>query len=597
MKVGPGEYRIKCPYCFGEFDQEETIFRANKGFSKNELSSADTGLGGLLAGHGNSGEDDPRNLFRMFDSEHSGGQNKKLDQKLIDFWKERGGSSGYVNADTHWDYPHIDPSDPSFTEMISFEPKGAFIPDGDGFVRDADGFIKRVLDKHSDGTLTSMTRLCPHCHNPLPLADYGKYPVKFISVVGITGSGKTVFLNQLLTNFSEIVEGTDYYVGPNNLETVGVPVAQGSPLPASTDDKIMRRPFAVSLMKRNASPDDDDAGLTIVFYDIAGENCVNRDGSPDTARAQSTIGYFISACDALVFLLDPEQIPTFAGEHVRDSNIANVVNVMNTIRSNMNPAQPNWNEIPVAVCIAKSDKLRKSPAIPRENPIFSYSNRGVYGYDREENQEIDQFLRTFLSKNAHNVVAPLASFPRRSHFAVSAITCGVESRFEKYRNMYILDEENEQRFHYLRRWVSGWNGRSAEEREMYKECPVLRSDGSRIEFPYTTSIDKKTADGIVTEIRADSETGKSIHLSLWDVVADVNLVGYPVAAPAPRRIGDPLKWILWQLELIGPYFIPTVVGNKPFLMSERKWAQQCEEIAVSNEYNRQLFYGTITEGN
>lgn len=588
-------YMIKCPYCFAEFPQEHTIFRASKGFDRSELEMDSNDMGGLLAGATKGRSTDPRQMFQKFDAEDSNVSNKKLDEKLVEFWKDRGGSSGYVTVDKSWDYPHIDPRNSNFNSMISMDPVGTFVPDSDGFVRDNDGFITRVLDKYTH-TVKPATRICPSCHNPLPTADYGKYPVKFISVVGITGAGKTVFLNQLLTRFDEVVHGTGFIVGPHNLASIGESVSPGSALPAATDDKIMRHPLAVTLLKTNSFGEEVDGSMTIVFYDIAGENCVNKNGDPDTARAQATIGNFIAHCDGLIFLLDPEQIPAFAGKDVRANNIANVVNVMSTIRQHMNTTIPHWNSIPVAVCLAKSDKLSNSGQIPGNNPIFMRPDQNIQGFDREGNFEISDFLKTFLHNNAFGVVSPLNSFPRKAFFAVSAITCGVESRFEKYRNEYILDDENEMKFQKLRRWAQGWNERNPEERKHYKSCPTCQKDGTEIEIRLQEDITAKNAKSIITDIRADSEEGQPEYLTLWDVASEINLVGYPVSDPAPRRIGDPLKWILWKLGIIGPDFVPEPAGIKPWYVSNRKWQEHEDMLAAKNENDRMKWYGEDKEG-
>ncbi len=586
MYVENEGYMIKCPYCFHEFHQEHTIFRAHTAFDRSELEMGDDDdMGGLLGrAAAKSGEKNPKELFLKFDA----ADGKNPDTELVKFWKDRGGSSGYETVDDTWDHPHIDPQSENFADMICWEPRGADVPDpNDGFVRDSDGFILRVLDKYADSP-KPMERLCPSCHNPMPLADYGKFPVKFISVVGITGAGKTVFLNQLLTQFAGEIDKRDFSVTTSNLDAIGESVGPRLPLPAATDDKIMRRPLAVTLRKRNGGINDH---LTLVFYDIAGENCVNVDGDPDVARARSTIGMFIAFCDAMIFLLDPEQIPAFANGLVRPNNISNVVSVMSTIRANMNSDAPDWKNIPVAVCLAKSDKLSHSPHIPVDSPIFSHSTRGVAGFNRTEHMDIDEFLRKFLENNAHGVIAPLNTFQRSSFFAVSAITCGVESRFEKYMNQYILDEENERKFHHLRRWVEGWNARSVENREYYQDCPVLREDGTPIVIPTSKGITESEAKDIITEIRADSEQGKAIHLTLWDVAAGVNLIGYPVSEPSPRRIGEPLKWILWKLEKIGPYYMPGDPPKKKLLQSQKAYNEMMYAYYWEEERKKKIFYG------
>ncbi len=585
MYVEGKGFIIKCPYCFHEFRQEHTIFRAHTAFDRSELEMGDNDdMGGLLGrAVARSEERNPKELFLRFDA----ADGKNPDTKLVKFWKDRGGSSGYETVDNTWDHPHIDPQSEDYENMICWEPRGADIPDNDGFVRDSDGFILRVLDKYADSP-KPMERLCPSCHNPMPLADYGKFPVKFISVVGITGAGKTVFLNQLLTQFAGEIDKRDFCVTTSNLDAIGESVGPRLPLPAATDDKIMRRPLAVTLRKRGGGINEH---LTLVFYDIAGENCVNVDGDPDVARARSTIGMFIAFCDAMIFLLDPEQIPAFANGSDRPNNISNVVSVMSTIRATMNSNAPDWKDIPVAVCLAKSDKLSHSPHIPESSPIFTHATRGVPGFNRDEHMEIHKFLKTFLKNNAHGVIAPLNTFHCSSFFAVSAITCGVESRFEKYMNQYILDDENGRKFHNLRGWVDGWNSRTAENREHYRDCPVRCEDGSEIRFPTSKGITKGEAEGIITEIRADSEEGKPIHLTLWDVAAGVNLIGYPVSEPSPRRIGEPLKWILWKLGMIGPYYMPGDPPRRRPLQSQRAYNERMEAYYAKEERERRKFYG------
>lgn len=582
---------IICPYCFHSFAPESAIFRANTAFSKSELD-LDGDDGGLLGNRSRGKEQDGKSLFRRFDDEDSFADDKKLDDKLIRFWRDRGGKSGYAQIDKKWDYPHIDPADPHFIDMISFEPAASFVPDKDGFVRDRDGFVFRVIDKYSAPAMP-MTRLCPDCHNPLPLPDYGKYPVIFISVVGVTGAGKTVYLNQLLTRFSDAVEGTGYRVASNNLREIGESVCPDRALPESTDQKIMRRPLAVTLMRDKPNP-RESKGLSIVFYDIAGENCVNAKGEPDVQQAKSTVGNFIAFSDGLIFLIDPEQLPPFAtGSAVRPSDINQVVDVMSRIRTDMNLEKPYWDDIPVAVTIAKSDKLRKCADIPGNNAIFTYPDENVKGFAREENMKIHKFLHELLNSTANAVVAPLNTFRRRNYFAVSAITCGVESRFEKYQNLYILDEENDGKFQTLRRWANGWNERTSENRVHYRRCPILTKDGEPIEFSCGESITKKNSANIITEIRADSVDSESIYLSLWDVVQEVNLTGYPMADPAPRRVEDPLKWIMWKLRLMGPYFSRRLPRSKGIFEGNKHWQTYLMELEEANKQDCKRFYGDL----
>ena len=589
MALPNKDYEIICPYCFHKFPHDKVIFRANTAFAASDMTDADDNV---MKNAVRSAADTSKQYFRRFDLEDSTAPNKKLDHKLIAFWKNRGGPSAYPKG---WENPHIDPSDPkSFNAMVRKTPVANLVPGEDGLVRDADGFVKRVVDIHSDPTI-SMTRLCPSCHNPMPLQEYGKYPVIFISVVGVTGAGKTVFLNQLLTRFSDAVEHTGFRPAADNLDEIGEAIRPATPLPESTDAKIVRPPLAALLMRKNPKP-GEAKGVTVVFYDIAGENCVNSRGEPDAMRAKSTIGNFIAFSDGLIFLIDPEQLPPFAaGREPRTSDISQVVSVMNQIRADINLQKPQWDNIPVAVTIAKSDKLRNCAEIPYDSSIFMYPDEKKEGYHREENMNIHKFMSKLLNTTANATVAPLNAFQLRNYFAVSAITCGVESRFTKYRNQYILDSENETKFQDLRRWVADWNVRSPEDRQYYRKCAVCRQDGSPIEFDYTTAITRELAEEIETEIRADSVDCPSINLTLWDVAQGVNLIGYPMSEPAPRRVEDPLKWILWQQKLIGPFFVPMPMPKKGLLMSQRRYAEAVAEVNAANERDERTFYGRQLE--
>lgn len=186
----------------------------------------------------------------------------------------------------------------------------------------------------------------------------------------------------------------------------------------------------------------------------------------------------------------------------------------------------------------------------------------------------------------------MESFAQKAYFAVSAITCGVESRFEKYKSNYILSKENENKFKALRRWIRGWNFRNAEDRSHYSPCPVRDAEGGAITFPLDQAISRENGEPVITEIYAESiQDGfvDRIQLNLWEVAEEINLVGYPTANPNPRRIEEPVKWILWKLGHLEPYFVPEV-PVRPFLCSNRKWEQIQEECHQRNIANRHAFY-------
>ena len=64
---------------------------------------------------------------------------------------------------------------------------------------------------------------------------------------------------------------------------------------------------------------------------------------------------------------------------------------------------------------------------------------------------------------------------------------------------------------------------------------------------------------------------------MWEIWEGINLVGFPKGAPNPRRVEDPLKWILWRLGRIGPYFQADPQPKKALLESARKYQGRLEQ--------------------
>ena len=575
---------IICPFCFKKFHDNEVVFRSSYVYKENKsmgggsgMSLFDSGSSGNKNVSSNSEEDDKK-LFTPFDGAYDSTY-KKRDKKLETFWESRGKGSGFQTFDPTWFYPHIDPKDPNFDRMIKKE--GSNVDDR-GMVRDSDGFVVRVYEKFGDNSVI-MTKLCPHCHNPLPFTDYGKYPIKFISIVGIRGSGKTVYLNQLMSRFSTAISHVEYTMGPNTLAqaTGSEKVAKGYPLPASTDDMVMRRPVAVDMRKKE---NGEDKSITIVFYDIAGENCVDPEEKRLDAN-NNTVSQFLAFSDGLLFLIDPEQVPIFSnlqdGREIPE--VQRVIDTVNKIRPAFNHDISNWDAIPVAVVLTKSDTLDKNNG-EIDDIVFrsvDYTTCKGKGFAREEFVRINNALRSEFGRNASQIEDSLRAFLRRGYFAVSAITCGVENKFEKYQNWYTLDEDDYKKFVFAKKWAEGWAKRTPHEREQYYNCPIKDTYGNAIELKMDTELSGEVLD-IDTELVAvtkfDTGDVKEITLTLKDVVEDIDLLGFPVANPDPRRVEEPFLWILWQLEKVPPYFrFVEPIPEKPkkgFFESQRHYESE-----------------------
>ncbi|MEI3282045.1 MAG: hypothetical protein V8R61_04760 [Enterocloster sp.] len=159
-----------------------------------------------------------------------------------------------------------------------------------GFHLDQDGFTDSVTDAFGEVT---KVRICPYCHNPLP-ANYGKYPVHFIATVGITSSGKTVYLSQLMRHMDEIMAN----VGLGTLSMTEADtrfvrehqVKKDVPLPQGTTPGALSEPLFYVILNNGQYH-------TLVFYDVAGENCVNQE-------EMGKFGPFIENADGIIMILN-----------------------------------------------------------------------------------------------------------------------------------------------------------------------------------------------------------------------------------------------------------------------------------------------------
>lgn len=593
---------IICPYCFKKFKQTQTVFRSHylykgsAGLGRRNKNLFDDGSGSL-----DSSVDADQQLFTRYEGPYDPNA-RKVDHELESFWENRGKGDGFLTYDPKWFYPHIDPSNAStFSRMTKREPG---VTDEQGFVRDRDGWILRVQGRYEDNNLP-MDKLCPHCHNPLPFPTYGKYPVKFISIVGIRGSGKTVYLLQLLSRFPNVISHTGYTQGettfPNGNGTDRV--AYDHPLPASTDDKTMRRPQAFVMRKTRTV--QDDGTITVVFYDIAGENCVppsDTRGMDGQNTNESAVSTFLAYSDGLLFLIDPEQVPIFAQKGNQVQAIQSVINRVNSIRPAFNSDDPYWDKVPVAAVLTKSDTFENAAGVDpliQRHIGYEQNGRKLTGFNREEFASINDTLRTQFRNNATQIEDSLRAFQNWAYFAVSAITCGVENRFEKNQSWWILDEANSRKFQYAREWAEGWNARDVFNRgtEYYPDCPARAEDGEPIPMQ-EEYIDKNTTDPEIAGIRTDIEAywvfpgniTKTIHLTLGDITQDVNLVAYPAANPVPHRVEEPFLWILWQLHLLGPDFIPREEPKKKPLELKKKYKDRLNEFYKNEEERQKKFY-------
>ena len=310
------------------------------------------------------------------------------------------------------------------------------------FVADKDGFLAGMIDSKGN---KSDIRICPHCHNQLPF-NFGKHPVKYIAIVGITSSGKTVYLSQFLkglfNNLSDI--GFFQVDGMGDAENFWKlnAVKKGNRLPMGNVTDKLTLPIAITIQN------EKNEVYTLVFYDIAGENCVK----PDQMKKY---GPFIVNTDGIIMIVDPSQFPGLLSDtdDTEDETI-NPGKVLEAMYHAFVAAKCKEGkcDVPIAVALSKSDLLR---------PNFQYRNYQVNMFQNIDytlykpkgfpyndylniSAEVERLLKNVRTGRTF-VDSVKKSFTKNDFFAFSALN--VEPVAEKDKESgdiyYVLEEDPE----------------------------------------------------------------------------------------------------------------------------------------------------------
>ena len=317
---------IKCPYCFRTFRHDEVHFRIAEATCEHARSR-------------NNGAEG--NVFARFERQ------ERLDPKYSEVWGDFRGGEPSAAVKKLFHIPWV--NDNNKDTMI----------EGD-YIRDDEGFVERIRDKCNRAF--SSIRICPHCHNKLPL-HYGKNPQKFISIMGVSASGKTVFIKQLLSKIGK--DGQDGILGHVGGSRVSITfpdddkdeLEANKPLPDATITLSFKIPYFVTMSFEKKTYD-------FVIYDIAGEILVNL-ANEDIDRF-GFFGGYIEKSDAIIMLIDPIQLV----DNPAPRYSASVM--MQTLYKVFGNQQL---KIPTAITISKSDLLLSNELIKNSlNPNGEYFN-------------------------------------------------------------------------------------------------------------------------------------------------------------------------------------------------------------------------------
>jgi GTPase SAR1 family protein len=388
VKERPKYYSVVCPYCFSKFEPDEVVFRASHSIPDDE----DYAL--------------------------------QEDKKLND-WRRR------------FNLSEVD------MEAV-IEPR--MIPEENKIY--SENVLVAVADIHGE---TTRMRLCPECHNELPV-NAGKVPSNIISIVGASQVGKTVFMTALIhtlqnttaSNFNAACIPLTAEISRNFRTKYDEPLFENGQMFASTNTNERQEPLIFQFVFK----DDRLAPITLVFFDAAGEGMVEREYLDIYAA-------HIKNSSGILFLVDPLQIKTIR-DKIRiklgkDGEITDRYDepreVVVSLYDNFIAHQENSKtRIPTAIVLTKSDMLQylkeeEGEYIRSNSNVFQNVIHKEYLNNREFeniNGEISRFIekvdRPF--KDAVEVY-----FHDVAYFAVSALGANpVNRQIEGVINPLRVDE-------------------------------------------------------------------------------------------------------------------------------------------------------------
>ncbi|MER7755755.1 hypothetical protein [Kitasatospora sp. NPDC097643] len=258
----------------------------------------------------------------------------------------------------------------------------------------------------SCGRVTSR-RLCAHCGDLLP-SGYLEQPGTLVALVGPPNSGKSTYIGVLVHELRHGVgKELDAALQPCDDNTViqyeegyGRVLFDEHRTVRKTDTRLNRhsvagRPLVYQLKRRRRGLfGQKHATLTLVFLDAAGEHY----GSDDQVEREAR---YLAEADALVLLLDPQDLPGTAGpagpgRAVSGGASTDVLSRVLRHLTAVHDVKPNRKlRLPIAVAITKLDLLLTG--IEDNSPLRRERPAGAR-FDADDREAVHTELRARLDQ-------------------------------------------------------------------------------------------------------------------------------------------------------------------------------------------------------
>ncbi|MCL2287222.1 MAG: hypothetical protein FWC32_12780 [Firmicutes bacterium] len=355
-----------------------------------------------------------------------GGSVKSQDEKLINYYTD------VMLLDiTEAKEKSVQPA------SVSLEADGQFITFDESDIEKY-GFVQRITYAKGKGKKQlSEQRLCPNCHNNLPVG-YGMRDTLLISILGDARSGKSVYLTMLIAELENNADFTskltfigDKQTRDNFFENYQKPLLKEHTLISSTKrKKIPPYAFNYWYQYKDETGDEKENSVDIIFYDIAGEDLRDDVGIRNN-------GFSIKYSSGLIFLADPTNFKRLADlfrfsdsaliEAIPEENSNQAI--FNTLYNYFIGFDREKSSIPFALAISKADLFKhvnfdffnNKPENRIQHIIYDEIHRGAVNIPSIKgiNEEVREIL-SYLNEDGiiNNAVG---CFKNVSCFALSSL--------------------------------------------------------------------------------------------------------------------------------------------------------------------------------